>query len=63
MAEKPCRWDDKMFDASTMGLPVGRSAEYGKEMRSYQRQCEEQREKQRKAAKRQSGGKANELSI
>lgn len=55
MTEKPCRWNDEMFDASTMGLPVGRSAEYGKQMRSYQRQCEKRREKQRKAATRRKG--------
>lgn len=37
--EKPCQWNDAMYDASTMGLPAPRPAEYGKEMRAYQKLC------------------------
>lgn len=52
MSERPCQWNDVMFDASTMGLPIGRPASYGRAMRSYQRQCEKRRKQQRKAKRK-----------
>lgn len=45
-----CRWDDAMQEASTLGLPCPRPAGYGKDVRAYQRLCE-QRRKQQRAAK------------
>jgi hypothetical protein len=48
MTEKPCRWDDAMFEASTLGLPAPRPKGYGKEIIAFQRACQKRKEKEAK---------------
>jgi hypothetical protein len=48
VTEKPCRWDDAMFEASTLGLPAPQPKGYGKQGLASQRAARKRKEKEAK---------------